>query len=43
MTPRQKALAASSPALLVLVGSVVWALWDLRHEVIEWAFPGVDG
>lgn len=28
MTPRQKALAASSPTLLLLAVTVAWNLWD---------------
>lgn len=29
MTPRQKALAASSPALLLLLGTLVWNVTEL--------------
>lgn len=36
MTPRQKALAASSPALGVLLLTAAWNLWDKRDEIALW-------
>lgn len=31
MTPRQKAIAASSPTLLLLIGSLIWNIIDRRR------------
>jgi len=33
VTPRKRALAASSPSIVLLVGSLLWNLWDHRRDV----------
>lgn len=36
MTPRQAALAASSPTLAMLLVTGVWNLWAYREPIKRW-------
>lgn len=36
MTPRQRALAASSPSLALLLGTLAWNVWDRRNVIGRW-------